>query len=71
MQMLVMIVGGSVVMGILYDFNTLILASLKRRPRDVIGRTCSFLGHKSLEIYLVHTLILQAILFFIFGGPLG
>lgn len=56
---------------ILYDFKILLLNAIKRRPKDPIEKLCSFLGHKSLEIYMVHMLIFQVILVMAVLGVIG
>ncbi len=62
-QMIVIGVGSAFVFWLLYNFKTLLLNSIKRKPRDVISHFCHFLGRKSLEVYVVHVIIMHAALF--------
>ncbi len=55
-------IGSALIFYILYDFKMLLLNSIRRRPKDIIEKFCSFLGHKSLEIYVIHMVIFQIIL---------
>ncbi|MBK6895364.1 MAG: hypothetical protein KA099_07105 [Alphaproteobacteria bacterium] len=57
--------GSAVTFWLLYDMRTLLLNSLRRRPKDVIEKFCYFLGHKSLEIYIVHVFAFQLIYYFL------
>jgi hypothetical protein len=49
---------------VMTQLRQLILNSLKNRPKDIISRTCRVIGHKTLEIYVLHLLIFY--MFFIF-----
>lgn len=49
--------GAAGVMALMYNFRQLLINAVHRRPHDVIERFCAFLGHKSLEIYAIHTVI--------------
>lgn len=57
--------GLSVTMYLLYNMKTLLMNSIRNKPTDAIGRFCKFLGHKSLEIYIVHILLFQSIVYYI------
>lgn len=46
-------IGSAFVFWLLYDFRRILLNSLRRRPRDVIEKLCHFMGHRSMEIYVV------------------
>lgn len=63
-QTIIMACGASVTMYLLFNMRTLLANSIKRKPKDFIGRFCKFLGHRSLEIYVVHILLFQAILYY-------
>lgn len=56
--------GSAVTFWLLYDMRTLILNSLRRRPKDVIEKFCYFMGHKSLEIYIAHVFAFHLIYYF-------
>jgi hypothetical protein len=58
-QYLIIGAGLAWVMCLLYNFRQLLLNSIAARPRDIIEKICSFLGHKSLEIYVIHTLAFE------------
>lgn len=61
-QMIIIAIGSGFIFWILYNFKTLLLNSIKRRPKNPIEKICSVLGHKSLEIYILHMIIFQIIL---------
>jgi hypothetical protein len=63
-QLLVVAIGLAWTMRLLYDFRELLMNSLRRKPKDIVEKFCSFLGHKSLEIYVVHVLAYQIILYY-------
>jgi hypothetical protein len=48
----------------MYNFKTLVMNSLARKPHDAISRACRFLGHKTLEIYVTSYLILKSFLLY-------
>jgi hypothetical protein len=60
-QLLCIALGSGFVMFLLLDYRTLILNSLKRKPRDIIEKTCAILAHKSLEIYVWHVVLFMLI----------
>ena len=71
-QTIIMSVGISIIMYLLYNMRTLLMNSLQNKPTDMIGRFRKFLGHKCLEIYIVHILLFQAILYYaLFIKPNG
>lgn len=53
LQTVVFQVGLALVMFLLLDFRTLLLNSIKRKPKDFIEKICFYLGHKSMLIYLL------------------
>lgn len=57
--------GSGIVFCLLYDMKRLLLNSVRRRPKDMIERVCALLGHKSLEIYILHMVIFQLTLIWI------
>ena len=59
LQVLLIAAGMAWVMYLLYNFRQLLLNSVAARPKDVIEKICSFMGHKSLEIYVIHALVFQ------------
>ncbi len=67
-QFIVVAGGTAWVMYVLYNFRPLLLNSIQARPRDIIEKFCSFLGHKSLEIYVIHSIALQLLFFYAVTG---
>ncbi len=57
--------GSAVTFWLLYDMRTLLLNSLRRRPKDIIEKFSYFMGHKSLEIYIAHVFAFQLIYYFL------
>lgn len=39
---------------LLYNYKARLLVAVRRRPKDIVEKVCSFVGHKSLEIYAIH-----------------
>lgn len=39
---------------LLYNYKARLLVAVRRRPKDMIEKACSYIGHKSLEIYAIH-----------------
>lgn len=64
-EIIIIATGLSLIMYLLYNMKTLLMNSIRNKPVDAIGRFCKFLGHKSLEIYIVHILLFQGIIFYI------
>lgn len=64
-QMLVFTLGSAIIFYLMYNFKNLLLNAVRRKPKDSIEKFCHFLGHKSLEIYVLHLLVLQVV-FFVF-----
>lgn len=54
-------IGAGIVFCLLYDFRELLMNSIKRRPKDLIEKICSFIGRKGLEIYVLHVILFQII----------
>lgn len=69
-MIIIFALGNAIIFWILYNFKTLLLNSIKRRPKDPIEKICSVLGHKSLEIYLLHMIIFQLVLISALTGML-
>lgn len=46
--------GAAITMWMLYDFRQLILNSLRNKPKTVVRKISHFIGHKSMEIYIIH-----------------
>lgn len=63
-QLCVLAVGAAFIMWLLYDFKKLLLNSIRRKPKDIIEKFCHFLGHKSLEIYIIQHLIFFHLVFY-------
>jgi hypothetical protein len=59
-QFAIFAAGSAVTMTVLYNFRRLLVNGIKAPPRDIIEKICSFLGHKSLEIYVIHSILFQA-----------
>ena len=59
MQFLIIGAGLGWIMYLLYRFRQLLLNSIAARPRDAVEKFCSFIGRKSLEIYVFHSLAFQ------------
>jgi hypothetical protein len=59
-QAAIVAAGSAWTMHALYNFRQLLLNTLAAPPRDPLEKFCSFLGHKSLEIYVAHCLLFQA-----------
>lgn len=64
-QMIIVGIGCAIMMILLYNLKTLLLNSMKAKPKDIIGQFCRFLGHKSLEIYIFHYVLFQIIVIYI------
>lgn len=64
-QTAIMAVGVSVTMYLLFNMRTLLMNSIRHKPKDMVGRFCKFFGHRSLEIYVIHILLFQAILYYL------
>jgi hypothetical protein len=58
-QFLIIGAGLGWIMYLLYRFRQLLLNSIAARPRDAVEKFCSFIGRKSLEIYVFHSLAFQ------------
>lgn len=63
LQSIVFQVGLAFVMWLLIDFRTLLLNSIRRKPRDYIEKFCFFLGHKSMLIYLLQQPVFMILLY--------
>lgn len=50
----VAVIGNAYVFWLLYNYKDRLRAAIRRRPKDIIEKACSFLGHRSLEIYAIH-----------------
>ncbi len=48
----------------MYHFRDLLLESIRRKNPDPVARACRFIGHNTLQIYVIQLLILQAMYFF-------
>jgi hypothetical protein len=66
LQMLIVAAGGTIVMRLLYDLRVLILNAVRQKRRDPVQAVCAFLGHKSLEIYVVHVIFFDMLLYYAF-----
>lgn len=64
MEIFIIAAGMAIIMYLLFNMKSLLINSIQNKPTDAIGRFCKFLGHKSLEIYIVHMLLFQAILYY-------
>lgn len=64
LQTFVMACGLSITMYLLFNMRTMLMNTIRHKPKDFIGRFCKFLGHRSLEIYVIHILLFQAILYY-------
>jgi len=62
-QLAIVLAGNACIFYLLYGLRERVLASVRRRPQDMIEKICSFLGHKSLEIYAIHILLFYAAIF--------
>jgi len=60
-QTSIILLGAGISMWLLYNFNDLLMNSIRRRPKDIIEKTVRFIGRKSLEIYIVHVVLFQII----------
>ena len=58
-------VGLAFIMWLLYDYKTLIMNAIKRKPKDLIEKICAFMAHKSLEIYVFHVLLYMLIVYYV------
>lgn len=52
-----MAAGTALVFRFCYNFRVLLLASLKRKPKDLVERACYFMGRNSLEIYTLMVIV--------------
>lgn len=64
-EMTVIAAGLGVIMYLLYHMKTLLLNSIRHKPTDHLGRIIRFIGHKSLEIYIIHVLFFMAVVYYI------
>lgn len=46
---------------LMYHFRELLLESVRRKNPDVVARTARFIGHNTLQIYVLQLLVLQAL----------
>lgn len=63
-QSFVFQLGLAFVMWLMIDFRTLLLNSIRRKPKDYLEKLCFYLGHKSMLIYLLQQPVFM-ILFYI------
>jgi len=63
-QMAVTVLGASIVFYLLYNMRDLLMNSIRHKPTDIIGKTCKYIGKKSLEIYLLHLIALMLIYYY-------
>jgi hypothetical protein len=63
LQFVTVAAGLAWIMYLLYNFRQLLLNSISARPRDAIERLCSFMGHKSLEVYVISSIAFQILRF--------
>lgn len=64
-EFIIMALGCAFVGWLMYDFRALIMNSIVRRPKDRIEKLVSFIGHKGMEIYVVH-LVLFLTIYYVF-----
>lgn len=65
-ELAIVAIGSIIVMTLLYDFRTLLLNAVHRRPKDKIEKFVSFVGRKSLEIYVIHVVVFNVMTYSIF-----
>lgn len=63
----VMAVGCAFMFWLMYDFRALIMNAVTRRPKDPVSKLVSFIGHKGMEIYVIHLVILMTIYYYFIG----
>jgi hypothetical protein len=64
LQLAVISAGAAYVFRLLYNFKPILLNSVQYRPADPIARICHFIGRNSLEIYIVHALMLLGLFYY-------
>ena len=64
LQLIIFALGTSLIFYILYNMKTLLLNSIRNKPTDIISHTCKYVGKKSLEIYLLHIILLQLLYYY-------
>lgn len=68
-QWIILSMGLAVLFYILYDFKVLLLNALRKRPKTFFRKIRYFIGHKSLEIYVIHLVIIHAVHYLLIGPP--
>jgi hypothetical protein len=63
-QFMVVMFSTVVAMEVHFDYRKMILEDLHRRPKDWVAKTCRWIGHNSLGLYVLH-LVLFRLLFII------
>jgi len=61
LQLLFVIASTAWVTAVMYNFKTLLMNSLAQKSPDALSRLCRFIGHKTLEIYVISYLALKAL----------
>ena len=51
---------------LLFHLRGLLREDLRRRPTDTIAKMCHFIGHHTMEIYVVHLIIISMIMKYVF-----
>lgn len=63
-QFMVVMFSTVVTMELHFDYRKMILEDLHRRPTDWVSRTCRWIGHNSLGLYVLHLLVFRAMFYF-------
>jgi len=68
-QFAAVVLGSAYVFRLLYGFRARIVSALRRKPRDMVEKICGFLGHKTLELFMLMVLVLQFFLYYALTFP--
>ena len=66
-EFVIIAVGNMVTLYLLYNMKTLLLNSIRNKPKTIFQKTRRYIGHKSLEIYVIHMIILELLRFSLLG----
>ncbi len=61
-----LIVSCALMSWLLFHLRDLLREDLRRRPADILAKTCQFIGHNTMEIYVVHLIILSLAVKYVF-----
>jgi hypothetical protein len=66
---LIVAAGAGYVFYLCYNFKSLLLNSLRRRPADIVSKTCHYVGRNSLELYTLFVLVSYVLFYYTLTRP--